>query len=48
MSGTLDVRVCKLGEKNQIEELRELIRKTSIKEVSFVTFVEHLAFHKFW
>ncbi|XP_034479900.1 Fanconi anemia group I protein [Drosophila innubila] len=34
MSGTLDVRVCKLGEKNQMEELRELIRKTSIKELT--------------
>ncbi|XP_064535940.1 Fanconi anemia group I protein homolog [Drosophila montana] len=34
MSAALDVRVCKLGERNQIEELRELIRKTSIKDLT--------------
>ncbi|XP_060654538.1 Fanconi anemia group I protein [Drosophila nasuta] len=34
MSGTLDVRVCKLGEKNQVDELRELIKKTTIKELT--------------
>lgn len=37
MSVALDVRVCRLGEKNKIEELRELINKTTIKEVSGVT-----------
>jgi len=42
MSITLDARVCKLGEKNQIEELRALIRKTSIKEVSGVTFFDQV------
>lgn len=37
MSVALDVRVCRLGEKNKIEELRELIKKTTIKEVSGFT-----------
>lgn len=37
MSGALDVRVCRLGEKNKVEELRELVKKTTIKEVSGVT-----------
>lgn len=37
MSVALDVRVCRLGEKNKIEELRELINKTTTKEVSGVT-----------
>ncbi|EDV98457.1 GH22660 [Drosophila grimshawi] len=36
MSATLDVRVCKLGEKNQIERLRELIKKTSLKELTAI------------
>ncbi|XP_002006644.2 Fanconi anemia group I protein [Drosophila mojavensis] len=36
MNTTLHVRVCKLGEKNQIEELRELIKKTSVKELTAV------------
>lgn len=37
MSVALDVRVCRLGEKNKIGELRELINKTTIKEVGGVT-----------
>lgn len=33
MNAALHIQVCKLGEKNQIEELRDLIKKTSVKEV---------------
>lgn len=37
MSAALDVRICRLGEKNKLEELRDLVKKTTIKEVSGVT-----------